>query len=108
MNNCEINHKKGIGMNKVKGSAVAQGLNVVEIKTNKSAEEVEEKITKEMERLHNQEDLISPKTARGTLINYMNVMQENVIYLTELGDVRLLPVIDSTVNLIAKFRYWLT
>lgn len=80
--------------------------NIIEITTTPSSD-VRLKIQREIARLSNIEGLMAPLSARDTLINYADVIEVNVIYLAEIGDPRLQPVIDSNIELAAKIRYWM-
>ncbi|MEW8202709.1 MAG: hypothetical protein AB2697_21865 [Candidatus Thiodiazotropha endolucinida] len=65
------------------------------------------KIQRETAVFESKRGLYAPMSARETLINYAEVLQDNAVYLSELSDVRLDPVIDSIVDMTARIRYWL-
>jgi hypothetical protein len=49
----------------------------------------------------------TPMTARDTLVNYTKVLEEEAIYLAELQQENLQPIIESKIKMIARINRWL-
>lgn len=65
------------------------------------------RIQREIIVLENRRGLHAPMSARTALIDYAEVLEENAVYLTELDNKNIKPVIDSMVEMAARIRYWL-
>jgi hypothetical protein len=76
--------------------------NVVEI--TKPAAEIRLKIQQQTEQAR---VVQSPMTPRDTLINYKKVLETEAIYLAELEQDNLQPIIDSKIKMIAGINRWL-
>ncbi|MEW8401632.1 MAG: hypothetical protein AB2717_13070 [Candidatus Thiodiazotropha sp.] len=65
------------------------------------------KIQRETALIKNRRGLHAPMSARDALINFADVLEQNAVFLEELNDVNVQPVIDSIVEITAKIRSWL-
>ncbi|MEW8383992.1 MAG: hypothetical protein AB2705_22300 [Candidatus Thiodiazotropha sp.] len=69
--------------------------------------EIKSKIIEEITRLKEKNCQTAPKSSREAILGFADVMEADCIYLAEIDDPRLEPVIESKVSLIAKIRLWL-
>lgn len=65
------------------------------------------KIQRETAVLESRRGLNASMSRHDTLINYADVLEQNAVYLTELSDESLNPVIDSLLDITARIRHWL-
>jgi D-hexose-6-phosphate mutarotase len=81
----------------------ARQSNVVNITASVEAE-IRSQIQQQIEEIRSVD---SPKSVEETLHNYFDVLEENVIYLAELEQENLHPVIDSQIEMAANLKRWL-
>ncbi|MEW8060476.1 MAG: hypothetical protein AB2776_19445 [Candidatus Thiodiazotropha endolucinida] len=65
------------------------------------------KIQRETALLESRRGLNEPMSPRETLLMFADALEDNAVYLSELGDTSLEPVIDSIVGMAARIRHWL-
>ena len=80
---------------------------IIELIPQTPAALIKAKIQRETAILGNTRGLNAPMSARETLINYAEVLEQNAVYLEERNDPELEPVIVSNIDMAAKIRYWL-
>ncbi|PUB82404.1 MAG: hypothetical protein DBP02_15240 [gamma proteobacterium symbiont of Ctena orbiculata] len=75
--------------------------------TTTPAAEVRLKIQREVTRLHKLSGLNAPMSTRETLIDYADVLELNAVYMAEMDNLDLQPIIESDIDMAARIRYWL-
>ncbi|MEW8051963.1 MAG: hypothetical protein ACH254_20950 [Candidatus Thiodiazotropha endolucinida] len=65
------------------------------------------KIQRETAVLESRRGLNAPRSARDTLINYADVLEQNAAYLADMRNADLEPVVESLIDMVARIRFWL-
>ncbi|MEW8131378.1 MAG: hypothetical protein AB2758_20180 [Candidatus Thiodiazotropha endolucinida] len=65
------------------------------------------KIQRETALLESRRGLNAPMSTRETLIDYADVLELNAVYMAEMENPDLQPIIESDIDMAARIRYWL-